>query len=735
MSQRVSHESHFAQSSSFFLRQCAEQLVHWLPWSEEVFSIAKEQDKPIFLSIGSAGCQSSQLMSEESFDDEDTARYLNEKFVCVKVDRDEYPQLTIVFNDVVQMMNAGRGGLSLSVFLTPSGIPFLGGSYFPYKAQFGTPAFMDVCQKAHSYFHEDKEELERSCKILVETFTKAAQQHSLRFLEGQLTESALNSDLILGLILKGLSDFEGRLEMSVDREHGGFGGAPKSLQLNDLNALMFCGDRKKSAAALFSLDKMRCAAITDQIDGGVFSSAQDARWMAPKFEKKLSDNVQLLSLYSFGSVFLQKSNQEKSSDFRATASEIYNYLEKNLKCPSTGLYFGSEFLPFGEENDCGFVFAFDDFVQLFGQDDALRDFAIAYFGVSRRGNLDGCNVLSRPASFKLFCTERNLSLQDGYKLLTESRRILCEYRAQRSPRYRDERCFLAGNALAASCLMRAGQALGDFEFLSRGLVQLDSIWKLFVSNEGIPAHFVGERGAEGIAFADDFAFWLQAHVDAYCATGAQIHAFRARQIVKWIHSYCVDPLQGTLFFCRSSANLFARPLSSLDESAPSPASSVYLSCRTYLSVCASMGVLSELDSSDVKMWEALELVSLATMVRGAQVSVRTASAGFSAARWASKRSVCQLDRAQPVQSSDWLKLSRSFWVECLADAGVWCVLSNSPAAKDASEVEFVADGGKPSDTPAESLALALWNEQGRYESTVNYADIIDQIRIHPEQIG
>jgi hypothetical protein len=717
------------ESPSVFLKQSSSELVQWNSWTDEVFEAARDREKPIFLSVGRAGCLWSRRMTEESFDDSETADFLNANFICVKLDCNERPDIAEVYAELVKAMTGGSAGLPLTVFLTPERLPFLGGTYFPRKASFGTPAFLDVCAAAVKMFAEDKEHLNSAALLLVGKLKESALESSLGKLEADLSDSALNPEKIRNSLSGAIADLKNYFRETDSDGVKGSGDFQKTFFSGRLHAMLFSGDKKILAVALSILDRLRCGAMTDSVDGGVFGPAPDFRFGSLSFIKTLAGNAQLLSLYAYGSLALKRSNPEKSDDFRTRSGEIFEWLSARLRSPQSGLFYSSEFLVTDEHDECAYSYSFSDISKLFWDKPEELEFALSFFGVSKNGNFNGRNLLVRPASLSEFCRERGITPEQGQKRLLSCLALLRDFRDGREAAQPDGLIVLSENALLASHVMRAAQAFGNSSWMEMGLAQLEKIWSTFFDGREKPARLFSQGFASGQAIADDLGFSLQAFVDAYCATGKTIYAQRACQTVKWLHTLCVDPAAGLLYLSSQSSELLLRPLRWADDSCPSYAAVIFESCRTYLAVCTSAGTLSAMEPSVVKMWEALELVALATFATHARQTPKLCASGLSALKWSAHQLVCIIEAEESVRPEDWLSVSSTFWSECLAAGGQRVVLSQWP-----QHDELAADS-KPSETLKPLPALTLCTARGRYESTVKYSEIIDQIRIHSDSEG
>jgi len=296
--------------TSPYLLQHAENPVDWLPWGDEALARAREQDKPILLSIGYAACHWCHVMAHESFEDEETAALMNERFVCVKVDREERPDVDGIYMDAVVAMT-GHGGWPLTVFLTPEGEPFLGGTYFPPEPRHGLPAFRQVLVSVSELYRERPEDVAQRAQVLVEALEQAASSAP----SGEpLTESLL-------------FDAVRRLEELHDPEWGGFGRAPKFPPASALELLLRRGEPE---LAVRTLDAMAAGGMYDLVGGGFHRYSVDDRWLVPHFEKMLYDNALLVPAYLHGWLVTGRER------YREVAEQTVEYALRDLRLPDGG---------------------------------------------------------------------------------------------------------------------------------------------------------------------------------------------------------------------------------------------------------------------------------------------------------------------------------------------------------------------------------------------------------------
>lgn len=363
---RLQHET------SPYLLQHKDNPVDWYPWGEEAFQAAKEADKPILLSVGYSACHWCHVMAHESFEDGETAKLMNELYINIKVDREERPDVDDIYMQSVQAI-AGRGGWPMTVFLTPEGKPFYGGTYYPKEPRFGMPSFAQVLHSVHHAFANRREEVERSADSLTDSLRRDVVNIGA-------TDSQLNTKL--------LDDAMYRLLKQVDRVHGGFGDAPKFPQPMSLEFLLRAYQRTGLDDAREALDltltKMAQGGMYDQVGGGFARYSVDNMWLVPHFEKMLYDNAQLSRLY------LHAWQATQNPFYRRIAEEIYDYILREMTHTDGGFYSATDADSEGEEGKF-FVWSVAEVQSILGEDAQI---AMDYWGMTERGNFEGHNILS-----------------------------------------------------------------------------------------------------------------------------------------------------------------------------------------------------------------------------------------------------------------------------------------------------------------------------------------------------
>jgi uncharacterized protein YyaL (SSP411 family) len=302
-----------AQETSPYLLQHADNPVDWYPWSEEAFELARAEDKPVLLSVGYAACHWCHVMEHESFEDAETAELMNERFVCIKVDREERPDVDGLYMEAVVTMT-GHGGWPMTVFLTPDGRPFYGGTYFPPEPRYNMPSFRQLLLAVSEAYHQRRSELERQADALVEAIREAsAVRPSTEPLTTELLSRAVSA-----------------LAAQFDPEFGGFGRAPKFPPASNLEFLLRTDREDALEMVRKTLDGMAAGGMYDVVGGGFHRYSVDERWLVPHFEKMLYDNALLASVYLHAWVVTG------NEAYRRVVEETLDYLVRELRLPEGG---------------------------------------------------------------------------------------------------------------------------------------------------------------------------------------------------------------------------------------------------------------------------------------------------------------------------------------------------------------------------------------------------------------
>ncbi|HLQ32911.1 MAG TPA: thioredoxin domain-containing protein [Chloroflexota bacterium] len=426
------------RETSPYLLQHAENPVDWYPWGEEALARAKQEDKPILLSIGYSACHWCHVMEHESFENPDIARIMNEHFVSIKVDREERPDLDSIYMAAVQAMTQ-RGGWPMTVFLTPAGAPFYCGTYFPPEDRMGMPGFPRVLQGVAKAYADRREEVEQSGQRLVEHLRESARLSAA-------AEEDLNPEL-LPAAARGLSG-------QFDQVEGGFGGAPKFPQPMAIEFLLRFYVRAKDPSVLrmveLTLGKMARGGMYDQLGGGFHRYSVDGQWLVPHFEKMLYDNAQLALAYLHGFQLTGK------AFYRQIAEATLDYVVREMTSPEGGFYSTQDADSEGEEGKF-FVWTPAEIVAVLGDDDA-RLF-MRYFDVTESGNFEGKNILHVPREADVVADQLGVDVHEFEATIQSGRQKLLAAREQRVHPGRDEKVLTSWNGLMLKAFAEASAIL------------------------------------------------------------------------------------------------------------------------------------------------------------------------------------------------------------------------------------------------------------------------------------
>ena len=428
--------------TSPYLLQHAENPVDWYPWGDDALNRAREEDRPILLSIGYSACHWCHVMERESFENEDIAGLMNEHFVNIKVDREERPDLDAVYMEAVQMMT-GSGGWPMTVFLTPEGRPYYGGTYFPPEDRMGMPGFPRLLAAASQAYHTNKGEIERVTRQLAEQMGRTGQMP--RGFTPLTTEVMHNA--------------YSQLATQFDHLNGGFGSAPKFPQPMTPEFLLRYYRHGFNVRALemveLTLQKMAYGGMYDQVGGGFHRYSTDAYWLVPHFEKMLYDNALLARLY------LHAWQVTGNVLYRRITEETLDYVIREMTDPSGGFYSAQDADSEGVEGKF-FVWTPAELRSLLGDD---ADLVMGYYGVTEGGNFEGANILNMSRPPADYATQRGVSDDALMDAVQRARSILLEAREQRVHPLLDDKVLTSWNGLMLRSFAEAGAALGRRDYL------------------------------------------------------------------------------------------------------------------------------------------------------------------------------------------------------------------------------------------------------------------------------
>ncbi len=427
-----------AGETSPYLLQHKDNPVDWYPWGEEALRRARDEDRPVLLSVGYSACHWCHVMERESFEDEAIARLMNERFVNVKVDREERPDIDAIYMQAVQAMT-GRGGWPMTVFLLPDGTPFYGGTYYPPEDRHGMPGFPRVLQAVSEAYRERRADLFEHGRQLVRQIEATAKPPP--------SPSPLSDDL--------LHNAASQLRHRYDPRFGGFGGAPKFPNPMDLALILRYhhrfGDPELLAMALHTLRAMAAGGIYDQVGGGFHRYSTDERWLVPHFEKMLYDNAQLAGVY------LDAYLVTGDALFAQIARETLDYVLREMTHQGGGFFSTQDADSEGEEGRF-FLWTPAEIDTALGDEAAL---VREYYGVTDAGNFEGRTILHVPVDLVTFAAARGLDATAFDRRLGDARCRLYEARERRIHPARDEKVLTAWNGMMLRAFARASRVLDD----------------------------------------------------------------------------------------------------------------------------------------------------------------------------------------------------------------------------------------------------------------------------------
>jgi hypothetical protein len=524
-----------ADETSPYLLQHAGNPVDWYPWGEEAFAKARAEDKPILLSVGYSACHWCHVMEHESFEDPETAALMNERFVNVKVDREERPDVDQIYMDVVVALS-GHGGWPMTVFLTPEGEPFWGGTYFPPAPRQGMPGFRDVLAAMADAYASRRGDVKRQAEGLVDAIRRGSERSPSREL---LTTGLLGEAVVV-------------LRRQFDHEHGGFGGAPKFPPGPALEFLLRMALHDAPHAlemAEKTLDEMAAGGIYDQLGGGFHRYAVDAIWLVPHFEKMLYDNALLASAYLHGWLLTRKVR------YREVVEETLDYLLRELRLPEGGFASAQDADTLGHEG-LTYVWTIGELHEVLEPEEAAL--VIERYGLTVRGNFEGANVLHVAAEV------------DAVELLDVARRKLLEARARRPQPALDDKALAAWNGLALSALAEAGVRLERSDYLDAAGALADFLLGPLSDARGRLHRTYRAGRAKLDGYLEDYANVANGLLDLYTATGELRYLEEANRLARLALELFGDSERGGFYFTAVDAEpLVARKKELADQPAPS----------------------------------------------------------------------------------------------------------------------------------------------------------------------
>ncbi len=529
--------------TSPYLLQHAHNPVDWMPWGADAFAKARAEDKPILLSVGYSACHWCHVMERESFENEAIANLMNTYFISVKVDREERPDVDAIYMNAVQIMT-GSGGWPMTVFMTPDGKPFYGGTYFPPDDRYGRPGFVRVLESLHDAWAKRRDEVISSADDLTNHLGADRLQPATE-IDANLTANALQT-----------------LQTNFDRTWGGFGGAPKFPNPGTLEFLLQHHQRTGSAPALEMLERtltgMGAGGIYDQIGGGFARYSTDERWLAPHFEKMLYDNAQLARVY------LHAYQVTRKAFYARIARETLDYVLLEMTSPEGGFYSAQDADSEGVEGQF-YVWDLAEIQSILGEDAAL--FAQA-FGVKAGGNWEGHTILTLAQDANQLAQSWNLEPSEVIQKLDTARQRLYETRSKRVWPARDDKVLVSWNGLMLAAFAEGARLLNEPRYLEAATANLAFVQRELY-RDGRLQHTYKDRQAKIDGMLDDYALYALGALELYRTTFEKAALEFSTQLTRTALEHFRDPNGGFYDTPDDGETLIVRPKSFFDSAMPS----------------------------------------------------------------------------------------------------------------------------------------------------------------------
>ena len=573
------------RETSPYLLQHEHNPVDWYPWGEEALAKAQSEDKPILLSIGYAACHWCHVLAHESFEDEATARLMNELYVSIKVDREERPDLDALYMEAVQALT-GSGGWPMTVFLTPDGAPFYGGTYFPPQDRYGMPSFTRVLRGVADLYRNQREDVEKQAAAFREHYAGQAQTGLKLPDDFNPATATINAETLTAVANVLVSQF--------DPVEGGFGPAPKFPHPMGLEFLLRVEARRRAQDAsalpssqldedllpltLLTLDKMADGGIYDQVGGGFHRYSTDKIWLTPHFEKMLYDSALLAPVY------LHAWQLTGETRYRRIAEETLDYVLREMTDPSGAFYSTQDADSEGEEGKF-YVWSAQELRDLLGDDAPV---ALAYWGATDSGNFEGRNILHVAQPLEEVAASLGISADEAQASLERARMILYEARSRRVWPGKDDKTLAAWNGWMLRAFAEAGRLLDREDYRAAANKNADFIARELLVDERLRRAWRNGQ-AKLDAYLEDYAALANAFLSLYEATGDASRFAFAHELVGMMIERFWDEPTGAFFDTANDAEaLIGRPRDLTDNATPSGTS---LACEALLRMAAFTGEL------------------------------------------------------------------------------------------------------------------------------------------------
>jgi uncharacterized protein len=547
---RLQHET------SPYLLQHAHNPVDWHAWKPEAFEKAKKEGKPILVSIGYSTCHWCHVMERESFEDGEVAEFMNDNFVCIKVDREERPDVDQVYMEACQVFTGG-GGWPLNCFLTPERKPFYAGTYFPPMPAHNRPSWLQVLMNISHFFQNKRQVVEEQASRLMDLIQNSGDHFTGNCLKVVSDESPFSDAL--------LQKIGATLLQQADKANGGFGNAPKFPGTMSLHYLLnyhyYYGEKEALRHVVLSLDKMAMGGIYDHVGGGFARYATDARWLVPHFEKMLYDNALLVSLLS------EAYKVTKTELYKETIEETLQWVSREMTGTEGDFYSAQDADSEGVEGKY-YVWDKAEIEQILKNEAALF---CGFYDVSEGGNWEGRNILWRKWTFEEFAQSKGMEAEALKRKLAAARQKLFDVRDQRVHPGLDDKILLDWNALMCSAYAKAYAALGHEAYKEAAVKNLHFLLKKKVQPDGLTLYHTWKDGkAQYDGFLDDYAFLIEALVDVYEITFDTSWLLQAERYMAFVLEHFLDEADKLFYFTSAKQqDILLRKKDLYDSATPS----------------------------------------------------------------------------------------------------------------------------------------------------------------------
>ena len=540
---RLIHET------SPYLLQHASNPVDWYPWGPEALEASKAQNRPILLSVGYSACHWCHVMERESFENEAIASLMNRYFVCIKVDREERPDLDEIYMQATVTLNHGQGGWPMTVFLTPDQEPFFAGTYFPPDDRWGRPGFPSLLKKIADAWEQDAAGLTSQARQLTERL-----------------KNELKAVSPVSVSVSVLDEAVTQFRESFDERHGGFGSAPKFPPAAGLSLLLRCyrrtGERRTLQMVTGTLDAMAAGGIYDHIGGGFARYSTDERWLVPHFEKMLYDNALLARTY------LEAYQVTKQTSYRQVTTDVLDYILREMTDPAGGFHSATDADSEGVEGKF-FVWTPAEIQAVLQNAEDTRRFCACY-DITDQGNWEHRNIPNRLRPIEAVVKELNLTIDELYETIHRVRPLLYRARQERVPPGLDDKIITAWNGMMISAMAEAGRVLEISRYIDGAMKAADFLLLVHRTPEGTLLRTSRQGRAHLDGVLEDYAYLAEGLIDLYEACGQERYLIAALQFGERMVDSFRDEEQGGFYTtAKTHEKLIIRAREGADGATPS----------------------------------------------------------------------------------------------------------------------------------------------------------------------